>query len=201
MSDVSTPRRRAIAGSVTSILCVLSGALAAGQGPVKKLSPDRNYQTFTDPAGRFQLEYPKRDWRPLPSVPEYPIGGSSLAVFARTDGATLFVDRLRLVERLTPGEIDAMPEVEMDRLRKLQPNAKDFKSDMVETEAGRGMLIRYSRVETVPESVVQFSIPLGQDLYRLNGIVPEKLFTRYEPIIMRMIQSFKAPADPSSPKN
>jgi hypothetical protein len=131
----------------------------------------------------------------LPSV------GSSLAVFVRNDGPTLFVDRLRLGGRLTPGEIDALPETEIGILKEQQPKARDLKSDMAETKAGRGVLIRYSRVGTEPESVVQWSLPSGQDLYRLNGVVPEKLFSRYEPIILHMIQSFKATADPSTPKN
>ena len=94
-----------------------------------------------------------------------------------------------------------MPEMEVGRLKEQQPKGKDFKSDMLETKAGRGVLIRYSRVGTGPESVVQYSIPVGQDLYRLNGVVPEKLLEKYEPIIIHMIQSFKAPADPSTPKN
>jgi hypothetical protein len=60
------------------------------------------------------------------------------------------------------------------------------------------VLIRYSRVATGPEAVVQYSVPVGQELYRLNGIVPERLLSKYEPIVMHMIQSFKAPADPST---
>jgi hypothetical protein len=180
-----------------SILCLLSAGLAAGQDPFKAAGADKNtsYQTFKDPAGRFELEYPTKDWRLLPSV------GSSLAVFVRNDGPTLFVDHLRLVDRLTPGEIEALPGLEVGRLKEQQPKAKDLKSDMAETKAGRGVLIRYSRVGTEPESVVQWSIPVGQDLYRLNGVVPEKLLSKYDPIILHMIQSFKATADPSTPKN
>jgi hypothetical protein len=200
MSHVSPLGRRAFAGCVLTILCLLSAGqqLTAGQNPFKKIlggDKGNSYQTFKDSAGRFELEYPTKDWHLLPS------GGSSLAVLARNDGPTLFVDYLKLADRLTPGEIDAMPEMEVGRLKEQQPNAKDFKFDMVETKAGRGVLIRYSRVGTVPESVVQYSILVGQDLFRLNGIVPARLLSKYEPIIMHMIQSFKAPADPSSPKN
>jgi hypothetical protein len=189
--------RLAFLASVMPILGLLSTGLAAGQDPFKTAGGDKNtgYQTFKDPAGRFELEFPTKDWRLLPS------GGASLAVFVRNDGPTLFVDRLRLVDRLTPGEIDALPEMEIARLKEQQPKAKDVKSDMAEAKGGRGVLIRYSRVGTEPESVVQWTIPAGQDLYRLNGVVPEKLFSKYEPIILHMIQSFKATADPSTPKN
>jgi len=198
MSHLSPLGRRAFAESVLWILCVLSVGLTADQNPFKwMVGGDKNtkYQTFNDPAGRFELEYPTKDWKLLPS------GGSSLATFTRNDGPTLFVEHLRLAERLTPGEIDALPEGEVDSLKRQQPKAKDFKSDMLESRAGRGVLIRYSRVGTGPESVVQYSIAVGQDLYRLNGIIPEKQFEKYEPIIMHMIQSFKAAANPSTPKH
>jgi hypothetical protein len=198
MSHVPSLRRRAFAGSMLSIVCMLSAGLSADQNPFRRVfGGDKNtsYQTFKDPAGRFEIEYPTKDWRLLPS------GGSSLAVFTRNDGPALYVDQVRLVEPLTQGEIEAMSSMEVVRLQDQQPKAKDFKSDMVETKAGRGVLIRYSRVGTQAESVVQYSIPVGQDLYRLNGVVPEKLLSKYEAIIMHMIESFKAPAAPSAPKN
>jgi hypothetical protein len=196
MSQMSPLGRCVFAGSVLSILCWQSTGLTAGQ--FKWLvGGDKNtkYQTYKDPVGRFEVEYPAKDWRLLPSV------GSSLAVFARNDGPALGIDLLRLADRLTPGEIEALPNEEVDRLREQQPRAKDFKSDMLEGRAGRGVLIRYTRIGTEPESVMHYSIPVGQDLYRLSGVVPEKLLSKYEPIIMHMIQSFKAPAGPSTPKN
>jgi hypothetical protein len=196
MSHISPLRRRAFAGAVLSIMCWVSIGLTAGQ--FKWLvGGDKNvkYQTFKDPAGRFELEYPTKDWKLLPS------GGSSLAVFAGKDGPTLFVDHVRLVDRLTQGEIDAMPEGEVDRLREQQPKATAFKTEMLESKAGRGVLIRYARIGLGPESVVQYSIPVGQDLYRLNGVVAANSLSKYEPIIMHMIQSFQAQAGPSTPKN
>jgi hypothetical protein len=184
-------------GSLILIVCVLSSSgLAAGQNPFKKLMGDKtNYQTFRDPSGRFELEYPTKDWRLLPS------GGSSLAVFARNDGPALFVDHLRLVERLTQAELDAMPDMELVRLKERQPKAKDFKNESFESRSGRGVMIRYARVGTQAESVMQYTVAVGQDLYRLNAVVPEKLFSKYEPVVIHMIQSFQAPPGPSAPKN
>jgi hypothetical protein len=104
---------------------MLSAGLTAEQNPFKKLlgGDKTSYQTFKDPAGRFEIEYPTKDWRLLPS------GGSSLAVFARNDGPALFIDHIKLVDRLTAGEIDAMPEMELGRLKDQQPKGKDFKSE------------------------------------------------------------------------
>jgi hypothetical protein len=197
MSHRSPLRRCAFGVSVVSIVCALSAGLAAGQNPFKwMVGGDNNtkYETFKDPAGRFELEYPAKDWKLLPN------GSASLAVFARNDGPTLFVDYVRLRDRLTQGEIDAMPEMEVARLKGQQPKAKDFKSDLLESRAGRGVLIKYSREGTAPETVWHYSIPVGQDLYRLSGITPDKQVGKYEPIIMHMIQSFKAPSDASPSK-
>jgi len=198
MIHVSRRERRAFAGSVLTIVCVMSAAqqLTAGQNPLKKLlGGGVGYKSFKDPAGRFELEYPDKDWHPLPS------GGESLAVFTRNDGPALFVNVLRLADRPTPGELEALPDMEVDRLKKQWPQTKDFKSEALEARSGRGVLIKYSRLGTGPESVVQFSIALGQDLYRLNGVIPSRLFSKYEPVVMHMIQSFKAPADPPGLKN
>ena len=196
MSPVSLLRRRAFLGSLISIVCVLPASLTAGQFWPFGRDKNTSYQTFKDPAGRFELEYPTKDWRLLSSV------GSSLAVFSHKDGRpALVIDRVSLAGRLTPEEIDALPGNEVERLRDQQPKIKDFKSDVVETKAGRGVLIRYARVDLEPESVVQYTIAVGQDLYRLNGVVTDKLLSKYEPVIMHMIQSFKAPAGPSASKN
>jgi hypothetical protein len=157
---------RAFAGSALSIWCVMSASPVAGQNPFKWIvGGDKNvkYEAFKDPDGRFELEKPTKDWKSLPS------GGSSLAVFARNDGPTLFVDHVPLTTRLTQGEIEAMPEMEADLVKKQQPKAQAFKSDMLDSRAGRGVLIRYSREGTGPETVVQFSIAVDRDLYRLGA--------------------------------
>jgi len=195
MSRVSPMRRRAFAGLALSTVWMLSTALAASQ--FLGIGGDRNptYQTFKDPAGRFEIQYPKKDWKVLPS------SGANLAVFSHKDGPTLYLEHLRLDDPLTPEEIGAIAEVEVSRLKDQQPKVKDFKSDTVESKAGRGVLIRYARVQTEPESVMQYSILVGQqDLYRLNGIVSDKLLAKYESIVRYMIQSFVAHPNPSPAK-
>jgi hypothetical protein len=197
MSHAFPLRQRAFSMLVLLILFLLSSGPAAGQGGLKGLfGGDKNptYQIFKDPAGRFEVEYPNKDWKLLPA------GGSSMAVFSCSckDGPTLYVDHLKLVDRLTQGEIDAMPGIELNRIKDLEPTGKDFKSEMLESKAGRGVLIRFSRPT---ETVVQYSIPAGQDLFRLTGVLPQKQLSKFEPIVRHMIESFKAPADPSAAKN
>jgi hypothetical protein len=107
---------------------------------------------------------------------------------------------VKMVDRLTPGEIDAMPDIEVSRLKEQQPKASAFKSEMLDSKAGRGVLIRYSRGGSEPETAVQYSIPVGLDLYRLSGVIPDKQLAKYEPIVMHMIQSFTAPMASAGPK-
>ena len=180
------------------ILCLLPAGVRAGQNPFKWMfgSDKTNYQIFKDPAGRFELEYPTKDWRVWPSS-----GGSTLAVFTRNDGPALLVDDFRLKDGLTQGELEAMPESELERVKQLEPKSKDFQSEMLDTKAGRGVLIKFSRAGKETESVLQCAISVGKDLYRLNAVVPQKLFSKYQQTMVHMIQSFKAPADPSTSKD
>jgi hypothetical protein len=188
MTPLPLPRR-AFAGALIAIALLLSPGAHAGQFKwIVGGDKSTKYDTYKDPAGRFEIEFPQKDWRLLPS------GGSSLAVFSRKDGPALFIDSTRLADRLTPAEVDQLSDLEVSRLKSQQPKGKDFKAEMLEGKAGRGILIRYSRQDAEPESVVQYTIPVGQELFRLNGVVPEKMMQKNEPIIMHMIQSFKAPA-------
>jgi hypothetical protein len=195
MSPVSGLHRRRFLSSVLVIVCVASTAqrLAAqgirglfGGGPVK-------YRTYKDPSNRFELEYPERDWRLIS-------GGSSLAVFAHKDGPAFFIDHVRLMEALTPGEIGALPEVEVERIKTQNPMVKDVNHEPLETKAGAGILIRYAKLGPGPAaSVTQFVIPIGQNLFRLSGTIPETITTKYQPIVMHMIESFQVPGATPAP--
>jgi hypothetical protein len=178
-----------------AILFALSSGLSAEQ--FKWMVGDKSvkYVSFKDASGRFELEYPEKDWKRLPSV------GQSLIGFARNDGPTLFVDHVRLVEALTPAEMAGLPSVELSTLKDQQPKATGFKSEDLESKAGRGVLIKYSREGAGPETVIQFSIAVGLELFRITGVIPDKQVAKYEPIVMYMIQSFKAPATASPSKH
>ena len=191
MSRPSPPYRRALTAVVVGTLLLLSAGLTAEQNFFKRIvGKDTNvkYQTFRDPGGRFEIEYPEKDWKRLPS------GGSSLAVFARNDGPTLIIEHVTLEGPLTAKEMEGMSSVELSSLKDGQPKAKDFKSDMMESKAGRGVIIRYSRDGAGPETVLQYTIAVGVDLFRINGVIPDKQLIKSEPIVMYMLQSFKAPA-------
>jgi len=177
---------------------LLSAVSATAQNPLKWLTGDRGtkYEIYKDPQGRFEMEYPTKDWRVLPSN-----SASTLVGFSRNDGPTFFVDYVRLRDKLTKGEIDALPDDEVQRLKDLQPKATGFKTELLESKSGSGVLIKYSRPGTGPESVIQYSFAANVDLYRLNGVVPEKQLQKYEPVIMHMIQSFQSKTNAAVPKH
>jgi hypothetical protein len=192
-------RRRGLGVALSAAVCLVGIAAASESQNILKFGlGDKgvNYRMFRDAAARFEFEYPTKDWRVLPSA------GSSLAIVARNDGeATLTIDYFRLSAPLGPEEIGTMAEVEIQDLKEKHPDAKDLKSEVIDIKAGRGAMIRYSSVGAKgAEQVMQFSVPVGQDLFRVIAIVPEQLAAKYEVIVAHMIASFKAPASPPAPK-
>jgi hypothetical protein len=159
---------------------------------------DKNvaYQTFKDSAGRFDLEFPAKDWT------ELEIGGATLAIIERNDRTATFVIELdRLVEPLGPSEIATNAQIELDSLKEQQPKATDFQAELIETNAGRGAVIRYARPgKKGPERVIRYSVAIGRDLYRLAAIVPEGSLAKHEPIILHMMDSFKTTATTTGAK-
>jgi hypothetical protein len=177
------------------MLCAFSSGLSAAQ--FKWMVGDKNvkYQPFKDASGLFELEYPEKDWKRLPAV------GQSLVGFARNDGPTFFVNHVKLSGPFTDDEMAGLPALELSTLKDQQPKATNFKSEPLDSRAGRGVLIKYSREGAGPETVIQFSIAVGQELFRINGVIPDKQVAKYEPIVMYMIQSFKAPAGAAPSKH
>jgi hypothetical protein len=155
------------------------------------------YTVYRDPSAKFEIEQPSKDWgldRP---------GGSAVAIISRNDrAATLVIDLATLTEPLAESEIATNAQIEIDTLKEQQPNAKGFTSEVFECKGGKGALIKYSRIGAKgAERVLRYMIGVDRDLYRLDAVVADASAAKYEPILMHMIQSFKAPAGPPPTKN
>jgi hypothetical protein len=186
-------RRRALCMLTVAILIGALVPSVAAQNPLKWMGfGDKNtkYQPYRDPGGRFDLEYPAKDWKLLPSGSS----SSTLAIFQRGDEATLFVEHVTMLSALTPAEIAAMAAVELDAVKDRQPKATGFKTEPFDSRSGNGVLISYARVGSGPETAVQYSVAVGLELFRINGVVQTRQWAKYEPIVKYMIQSFRAPA-------
>jgi hypothetical protein len=191
-------RTRSALAAVT--VCIVAAAQPSAFAQKKFLIfGDKNvtYKTYRDPAGRFELEYPTKDWSPVPA------GGSTVAILGRNDRtATVVIDLAPLTEPLAPAEVRTNAEIELEALKAQQPNAKTFSLEIVEGKSGPASLIRYARVGTSgPERVMRYSVAVGRDLYHLDAVVQDASFTKHEPVLMHMLQSFKAPATPTGSKN
>ena len=180
------------------VLCLVAGpnqAFAQFLG----IFGDKNvkYKTFKDPAGRFELEYPNKDWSPLPT------GGSAIAILSHKDrSATVVVDLTKLSEPLAPTEVATNAQIELEGLKEQNPNARSFASEIVDAKSGKASLIRYARIGTNgPERVIRYSIGVGLDLFRLDAVVQEASAAKYEGILLHMLMSFSAPAGAASSKN
>jgi len=197
MTGTFSSRRAAIA-CATACAIVLGERAASAQKKFLIFGEGKvTYTTFRDLAGRFELEYPTKDWG------SFPPGGSAIAILSRSDKtATLVIDRLRLSEPLAPNEIATNAKVEVESLKEQQPNAKDFASELLDCKAGQGSLIRYSRAGARGiERVMHYSVGVDRDLYRLDAVVADASLAKFEPILRHMIQSFKVPAGPVTSKH
>src|SRR5262249_6831600 len=156
-----------------------------------------SYSPYRDQSGRFEIERPSKDWGLLPP------GGNAIAIISRNDRvATLVIDLAHLAEPLNQDELATNAQIEIDTLKEQQPNAKDFASDLLDCKGGKGALIKYSRIGAKgAERVLRYLISVDRDMYRLEGVFQDASAIKYEPILMHMIQSFKAPAGPVPSKN
>lgn len=191
---VSLVSRRRVCSTIgTAVLAAAWPQLTSAQ----LFGRDRTikYRTFRDPADRFQVDRPEKDWREIPLS----VTGSNLAAFQHKDGASFVIEHERLTGAFTNAELEALPAIELDRLRNQGRAAKDFKTDTVKTGSGRGILITFYQNRQGPERVTQCTVVIGLELYRLSSVVPEKTFERLGPVVLHMIESFKAPADPKVP--
>ena len=195
--NLSSRRPSAVAFAVA--YCIVSHEFPAFAQRKFLIFGDKNikYKAFKDPSGRFELEYPTKDWSPLPT------GGSAVAILARNDRtATVVIDVSRLTEPLAPSEVDTNAQIEVETLKEQQPRAKDFSSEIVDASAGRASLIRYARIgANGPERIIRYSVGVGHELYRLDAVVQEAALAKHESVILHMIKSFKSPADPPGAKN
>jgi hypothetical protein len=200
-SDRGPRVRRWILVAAMASACGLAPRAESAPAQLSKLGAGSKgtYRVFRDASGRFEIEYPTKDWRLPPSA------GTSVAAFARNDGrATLAIDYSKLAGALARSDIayQTMKEVQLEELKERRPQATEITSELVETKAGRGALIRYATVgATGPERAIQFSVPVGLFLYHIIAIASESVLSKNEEVLLHMIESFQAPASPPNPKN
>jgi hypothetical protein len=150
----------------------------------------KDFQLFRDPAGRFSLEFPK-DWQVNAGV------GDVLVTFAqKKNEAALVVERFHLNLAPTPDKIDELfAQIEEDTVKERQPQAIAVSHRLADGNGRRFIVIDYTRPGlTRPlERARQYSVPIGQDLFRLICSAVPAQFAKYDPLFAHINDSFAAP--------
>jgi len=165
--------------------CVLLAAQALAQRP--------NYLLFTDPGRRFSVEFPK-EWTWLIVSGS----GEPLVTFIHPrKEAAVVVERFRMRQPLSRDEVtDLFAQIEAEVLKENQPLAADVVSKMVNEKGKKITVIDYVRpgIDT-KERVRQYSIPVGQNLYRITCMTIGGQFGKYEPTFRAVADSLKTGAE------
>jgi hypothetical protein len=185
---------------LAAVCCLLSAERPAAAQKVLGIfgSGKVQYKAFRDTGGRFEVEYPSKDWNTLST------GGSAVEILASKDrAATVVVDLSKLTEPIDPNEVPTNHKIELQSLKDQYPTAKDFTDEIVDSKAGvKASMVRFLRVgSNGPERVMHFTIGIGLEMYRLDGVVSEASRAKYEAILNYMLLSFKAPAGPAGSKD
>ena len=159
-------------------------------------NPKLQMIVLQDPSGAYTVEYPKKDWLVLPG------GGASLVTLAQKKGeAAVVLERSRLNQALEPSEItDLFAQLEADHVKETQPRSADVRSRVIDAGPRRLAAVQYNRQgQGGPETVRQYSIPVGRTLYRLICISTAARLAKYEALFAHIAASFAAaaPANPS----
>ena len=166
-----------------SIVCLLCRTgLMRGQNPISRRQGP-HYQAFKDPGGRFELDYPRR----IGSC--YRAGGSRLAIFEQQRWNRNRCDRSseRLAEPLRPSEIaTTWRDAEIDGLKERAADGQGLQyASCSRPRRARRRVIRSTRrpgKQGLERGHPLLDSLLASDLFRVDGVVPEKPVAKFEPM-------------------
>lgn len=180
---------RALAIGVASGAWAVSAAAQAPAqpDPLYGRNPRLQVRPLTAPDGRFSVEYPRSNWIVLPG------GGNVVLSLAQRNGEALVqIRRATLKTTLAPEEItDLFAQIEVESLREQDPGAAGFESRLLDAGGRRLIIIQFSQPGlTGPTQVRQYSIPRGQELYRLICSAAAAVFPKYSAVFSHIAASF-----------
>lgn len=172
-------RGRVGAAAALCALCLMWASAAAAQDIVR----------FKDPADRFLLEFPRSwNWQIVAGAVE-PI----VTLIGPGGTAYVIIEHIHLNVPLAAEQVtDAFAEVEADVLKDNQPRATDLDAKMMTQSGRRFVMLRYRRPGLIGDSerVIQYSYPLGRDLFRITCAAVSAQFAKNEPIFAAVAESF-----------
>jgi hypothetical protein len=164
------------------LIAIASVATVMAQRPGFKL--------FTDPGQRFSVEFPNNWTWMIISGSQEPI-----ATFVHpTKEAAVVVERFRMPVRLTPNDItDDWAVIEAENLKERQRGAQNIRGRVINRGTLRAAVIDYNRAGLSEEERVRmYSLPIGEDLYRVTCMSLASRFSRYEENFETIVSTLKS---------
>ena len=172
---------------VTRVFLLLVACLAG----MAQTTP--NFLLFTDPGERFSVEFPK-DWRWMIVSGS----GEPVATFIHPRSeAAVVVERFRMKQPLSPADVtDLFAEIEAEYVKENQPKATVVTSRVMGRGGAPSAVIDYNRPGLgEQERVRQYSVPVGQNLYRITCMALASRFAMYEADFNAVVLTLKAAGD------
>jgi hypothetical protein len=184
---------------VRTVLVAAALAALAGSGAAQEQSADPWYGRMAKPkdfdppkvfANTFSIELPK-DWQLVP--------GHTGTVFLAAEktkrfeaGAAISLEYMRLQAPFDPSLLKALAPIELDDVRLRETAGQTFTMEDKMIDGRALILIQYDRpgLAGPPDHIVQYSLPVGQTMYRLVCIAPEAQIQKYRPIFAHVAASF-----------
>lgn len=182
--------------AVVPLLVLLGLSAAQAQSdPWYRLSARPRDFVAARPWNTFTIELPK-DWQLAPGY-----GPILLSAVEKTRGnqpaASIVIEHRSLAVPLTAQDVDeGLAGLEAHDAKVRDPAAQDFKQEVKEVNGVRFVFLTYSRRGlSGMDTVIQYSVPSGNVMYRLVCIAPTaQLAQRYQAIFAHVAASFKPTA-------
>lgn len=174
-SSIDTIRRGAI-----GIVLAMTAASLHAQRPIPT-------QPYTDPAGRFTMQYPRRDWQVFPGA------GSALVTIGGAKGkASVQVEYFKLREPIKVDEnYELIVGIESDFVRDRQPGADQIKGAPMRPDLKDIVVVDYVRPGAGGvDRIRQYSIISGANLFRVSCVAPATEFPKLEATFEQIAKSF-----------
>lgn len=179
-------------GLATFVLLLLVGAVASAQTtpPFGRITKPK-FKTFVSPIGNFEVEYPSgRDWTVLSGR------GDAVLMIAenRTGAALIVIERQPLRGAFGPADMPDLAKAEIDKVLERERGAIDVRQQVLEIDKRQVVTVSFLRPGIKgQERFVQYTIPIGETLYRVTCSVVEKELPRYAPIFGHIAASLQIP--------
>lgn len=142
---------------------------------------------FKDPAGRFTVDVPSRDWLRVPGA------GTTLLTLTEDDvEAAVVLEMVPLDVALAPEDVTTLfAELEARAVRSREKGSADFVQRLIQASGRRVAVVEYSRLgDKGAERVRLYSFPVGDKLYRLACSTRVQQLKKYSPVFAHIAASF-----------